>query len=191
MIIKQFIIIIGIILAILSIYFGSILPLQKSRSFINSISQLGLAKNIGEVKKILGSALDFYSPVGQEEIVRFIGSQMAGIINPQQQEQVMRELVSYIEQYIFKNNSKHLLTMALSYERLFLSYKNPEDLEKTKNYYQKVLALSQKSPQALYGLFGIYQAQKDYDNAKKISEIILKYWPNDEKIKKIINESGN
>lgn len=188
MIIKQTIAIIGIILAVLSIYFGSLLPLQKSRIFINSMSQLGSARSVNDVKEILGNVFNFYSPVGQEESVRFIGSQMAGIISPQQSEPAMRELVSFMEQYIFENNSKHLLTMALSYERLAMSYGKPEDLEKTKNYYQKILVLNPKSPQALYGLFGIYQAKKDYDNARKISEIILKYWSDDEKIKRIISD---
>ena len=62
-------------------------------------------------------------------------------------------------------------------------------------YYQKGVEMfrlglkhSPNRKMFLYGLFGLYQFKADENGMNEIGGVILKYWPQDEKIIKIINQ---
>jgi len=182
--IKYIIIIFGIILAIFGLIYGSLLPFVKSKSYIRAIGNLQSIKSLDEFKKNFDPSLDFYSPVGQEETSRFLATEIIGrMIYPDQKENISRELVNYIEPRFFQNNSRHLLLAASMYGKMFNIYGKKDDLKKTEEYFQKSLILNPKSPQALYSLFEIYYKKGEFEKSKEIGEIILKYWPEDERIK--------
>ena len=69
--IKKIFIFLGILLAVLAIIFGSYLPFEKSRSYVRAINMLNSIKTLPEFEDVFGRALSFYSPIGQEEIVKF------------------------------------------------------------------------------------------------------------------------
>lgn len=166
------------------------MPFFKARLYVKATNNLqsGLIKTLDEFKKNFDASLDFYSPVGQEETARFLATDIAGrMIYSGQQENISRELVNYIEPRIFQNNSRHLLLAASMYGKMFNIYSREEDLKKTEEYFQKLLEISPKSPQALYSLFDIYYKKGENEKTKKIGETILKYWPEDEKAKNILN----
>lgn len=176
-----------IILVILGIIFGAFLPFVKAKLYIRAMNNLQSIRNLNEFKKNFDVVLNYYSPVGQEEVVRFLTQEIVGrMIYPEQREAVSRELINYIDSRLMADNSKHLLLLAAMYGKMFNIHRNQNDLAKTEEYYQKILILNSKSPQALYGLFDIYKKTGEIGKAKEIGEIILKYWPEDKNIKEII-----
>lgn len=183
-IVKNIIIFTLIILVVFFIIYGSLLPFAKAKLYIRAMSNLQSIKSLDEFKKNFDAPFNFYSPVGQEEITRFLATEIIGrMIYPDQKENISRELVNYIEPRFFQNNSRHLLLAASMYGEMFNIYGKEDDLKKTEEYFQKLLVLNPKSPQALYSLFDIYQKKGELEKTKEISETILKYWPEDERIK--------
>ena len=182
--IKYIIIIFGIILAIFGLIYGSLLPFAKAKIYVRAMGNLQSIKSLDEFKKNFDPSLDFYSPVGQEETSRFLATEIIGrMIYPDQKENISRELVNYIEPRFFQNNSRHLLLAASMYGKMFNIYGKKDDLKKTEEYFQKSLILNPKSPQALYSLFEIYYKKGEFEKSKQIGGIMLKYWPEDERIK--------
>lgn len=187
--IKQFLIIAVIILAILSIIFGSYLPLAKSRRFITGLRSISSIKTIDQFKTNFDRAFKFYSPVGDEEITKFLSGDILQIISQKNQsEAVSRALVDYIEPYLFQDNVRHLLVAGQMYEVLWQKYGKEEDFQKSENYFQKAFTIGPKLPPVLYGMLDLYRLRGDTENIKKIGEIILKYWPDDERIKEILKQ---
>jgi tetratricopeptide (TPR) repeat protein len=187
---KYTISIIIIILAILGIVFGSFLPFAKAKLYVQAMAELQFQriKTLDEFKKNFDAVLNYYSPSGQEEVVRFLAQGILDrMLYEKQQEVVSRELVNYIEPHLIQNNSKHLVILAAIYGKMFNIYRSENDLLKIEEYYQKLLILNPKSPQALYGLFDIYQKTGETEKSKEIGGAILKYWPEDERVKEIIN----
>lgn len=153
LIIKQFILVAFIILVILSIIFGSILPLIKSQSYISTLIDLQSAKirSVDQFKQEFGSVLDFYSPIGQEEIVKFLSENiMEMMINEAQQTgklgPVAPALISFVEPYLFQDNVRHILFAAEAYKTLWQATGNKDYFIKTYDYYQKAYAIGPKLP---------------------------------------------
>jgi len=73
-IIENSIAIILIVLATLSIIFGSYLPLVKAQCFIDALMELqsGKIHSVEEFKMNFDRTFKFYSPVGKEEITKFL-----------------------------------------------------------------------------------------------------------------------
>jgi hypothetical protein len=187
LIIKQFILVTLIILAVLSIVFGSILPLMKAQGYISALTDLQSAKihSVDQFKTEFGAVLDFYSPIGQEEIVKFLSeSIMEMMINETQQTgklgPVAPALVSFVEPYLFTNNVRHLLFAAEAYRTLWQATGNKDYFVKSYDYYQKAYAIGPKLPPVLYGMLDLYGLVGDRVDGKKIGEIILQYWPDDQ-----------
>ncbi len=186
---KYIIAFISIIAILVLLYFGAILPFIKAKLYIRAMNNLQAQRirTLDEFKKNFDTVLNYYSPVGQEEVVRFLAQEIVGgMIYQEQQEAVSRELVNYIEPRLMQENSKHLVLLSAMSGKMFNIYRHNDDLIKTEEYYQKLLTLNPKSPQALYGLFDIYQKTGRPEKTKEIGEIILTYWPEDNRIKEII-----
>lgn len=184
---KQSIIISLIILAVLSIIFGSYLPLVKSQRFIAGLRSIPSIKTIDQFKINFDRAFKFYSPVGDEEITKFLAGDILQIISQQNQsEDVSRILVDYIEPYLFQDNVRHLLTAGQMYEILWQKYGQEEDFQKAENYFKKAYQIGPKLPPVLYGMLDLYRLKGNTEKAKEIGEIILKYWPEDGQIKEIM-----
>jgi len=188
LLLKQFLIIILIILAILSIYFGSYLPLVKARRYVAALRSNQNVKTLEDFKANFDKSFTFYSPIGDEEIAKFLSSDILAIIASQnQQEKIDRALVAYLEPYAFKNNVRHLMVMGQMYGLLWEKYgRKEEDFQKAEEYWQKAFVIGPKLPPVLYGILNLYQAKGDQEKIKEVSEIILQHWPEDEKIKEIL-----
>lgn len=186
--IKQLTIIALLISATLSIVFGSYLPLVKSLRFITALNSIPSIKTLEQFETNFDQAFKFYSPVGDEEITKFLAGDILQIISQENQpEAVSRMLVTYIEPYIFQNDVRHLMVIGQMYQVLWGKYgQREEDSQKSENYFQKALAIGPKLPPVLYGMLDIYQMKGDVQKVKEIGEIILKYWPDDERIKKVV-----
>jgi len=181
---KNIIILFFVFLAIFSIYFGSILPFVKSQRYIKAVKNLSFVRSLDDFKNNFDKVLNFYSPVGDEEVVKFLSVSIFDIIsNKNQNEEIARALVSYIEPYLFQNNVRHLLTGGNLYFRLWADYgRKDEYLEKAEDYLLKAYQIGPKLPPVLYGLFDLYYALGETAKARNIAEIILNYWPEEGKI---------
>lgn len=185
--IKKIVIVIIIVIVLFAIYFGSLLPLVKSRHFIAALRSISSIKTIDQFKMNFDRAFKFYSPVGDEEIAKFLSNDILQMISQQNQsEAVSRMLVDYIEPYLFQNDVRHLMGAARMYEVLWGKYGREEDFQKAENYFQKAFAIGPKLPPVLYGMLDLYRLKGNTENMKKIGEEILKYWPDDENVRKTI-----
>lgn len=186
---KKIFISLGILLAILSIIFGSYLPLVKSRSYVKFINMLNSIKTLPEFENVFGQVLSLYSPVGQEEIVKFSSSDMiTGLISQNNPEAISRELVSFTEPYLFKNDVRHLIIRGNLYSLLWQKYRQEGDYVKSEEAYRAALAIGPKLPPVLYSLLDLYNAKGDAEKSKEVANAILKYWPDDQKVKNILNQ---
>jgi len=175
--IKNLIITILIVLSFLSIYFGAYLPFKKSRLFIDSLRTANEIKSINQFKSHFDKVFNFYSPVGDEEVVKFLSSDIANAVSQIAEENVARELVNYIEPKLFQNNVRHLLVGAQLYSILWNKYHRPEDAKKVEDYYLAAFRIGPKLPQVLYGLLEFYRATGNEKRLMEIGQLILSYWP--------------
>jgi len=184
---KNFIIVGLIILAVLSIIFGSYLPLIKSQFYIDALSSVSQVKTVEEFEANFDKSFKFYSPIGDEEVAKFLSSNILQIISQQNQpEAVRRILISYIEPYLLKNDVRHLMAAGQMYETLWINYGREEDFQKAESYFQKAYAIGPKLPPVLYGLIDLYYKKGDIPKIKEIGGIILQYWPDAKDVENLI-----
>ncbi len=191
-------------LLIISIYFGSYLPYQKSKLGADKItsfySNYSLGKEIGldSLEKSFDESLDYYSPVGQEELVIRVTNIFEEIIKILDKKSAIYvpEIVDYIENInkpiLEKEKAFNLTKIFFNLAKInhfaFLKTGDKKFIETAENYYKKCLTESPRRPQCLYGLFGAYSIQKNRTtDAVKVGEEILSYWPSDDSVGAILN----
>lgn len=180
---KKIIIIILMIFAFLSIYFGAYLPFVKAEKYILFIQNLRNLKTLEQFQGGAGELLNFYSPIGQEEVVRFLSRDMVNMVrNPEQPEQISREIINSIEPKIYKKNVRHLLSIAEVYSILWGKYRKEDDFRKAESYLLEALKIGPNLPPVLYPLFDIYRAHGDQEKMKEISQRIVSLWPTEKRI---------
>lgn len=184
---KQFTIIILLVLVLLSIYFGSYLPVAKSRRYINFLQTVpNTPLSLEGLKKELDKVLKFYSPIGQEEVARYIGNDILNVVaSGNQPEVVDRELSQYIEPYFSKNDIRHLIIAGELHRALWMEYGEEEDYKKSEEIYLRAIEIAPKFPLILNNIFDLYARKGDKEKQKQIGEIILKYWPEDKRAKNL------
>lgn len=177
-----------IVLTLLGIYLGSWRTLVKGKKYIIALGGKGKISSVEQFKKIFGEVLEYRAPVSDDEIIKFIGGDVIDMISGNKQnEEVSRELLSFIEERIDKNDILHLLNTGRSYHFLWINHgrKDP-DFQKAEEYYTKVLEKAPKLPPALYGMLDLYRVR---ENAEKIYEYgnrILEIWPKDERVSSLL-----
>ncbi|KAL4499849.1 hypothetical protein ABPG72_015198 [Tetrahymena utriculariae] len=77
------------------------------------------------------------------------------------------------------------------YEQLAMCYKKKEEFEKAKEYYNKCITLDDKEYSYLIDLGGVYEAQKNYQEAIDQYNIYKKKVPNDKRIARKIQNAEN
>lgn len=169
----------GIILSLLGLYFGSYLPLAKSRLYISTIRSAQSVRSVAEFKALYDRMFALYSPIGEEEIVKFMSYDVMGIVSIKDQpEEIARALVEYIEPHLLTNNVRHLLVAAQMYTTLWQNYGHDSDYEVAVRYYRAAYDIGPKLPPVLFGLLQLYVNRGDMTSANEIGEHILSLWPN-------------
>lgn len=167
---------VGIILAVLSIIFGGIMPIQKSSLYISGLEQVPNMHSTQEFKDTFKPALDYPSPIGQEEVAKYLESDILGIISNNANEAVDRDLVTFIEPYAMQDNTRHLIAMGEMYGTLWSKFHKESDYQTSVSYYMKAYAIGPKLPPVLYSLLSLYRAHGDAANFEKTGQEILGYW---------------
>lgn len=186
---KQIALVIGIIVVLLSFVYGAVLPFMKAGSYLVALSNLPRVRSVQEFEQNFDAMFNFYSPVGDEEVTKFLANDIVSLVNQAQQpEGVSRALVTYIEPHLQQDNPRHLLSGAQLHTILWMRYHTKEDFTKAEGYYKQILSFGPKLPPALYGLLDLYQRAGDKDNARKVATTILTYWPTDASVKAILQK---
>jgi tetratricopeptide (TPR) repeat protein len=167
---------VGIILAVLSIIFGGIMPIQKSSLYISGLQQVPNMRSTQEFREAFGKALNYPSPVGQEEVTKYLESDILGIVSQNNNEAVARDLVAFVEPYAMQDNTRHLIAMGEMYGTLWNKFHKEDDYKKALDYYTKAYGIAPKLPPILYSMLSLYRAHGDAANMQKIGQQILGYW---------------
>lgn len=182
-------------------FYGTFLPMRKSQMFIGVMQNLR-SQNLRSLRSIvdfenaLSVPLDAFSPVGQEELVRDTTSIILGLVQQNDEPEVINELMSYAEKYsapIVERGrgmgfEQNLYLLGALNKAAFLKTKDVKYLQAAHKYYSQGLDLGPKRPQFLYGMFDIYRVEGNVEGAKAIANQILSQWPNDERVSKGLQE---
>lgn len=198
---KQFIAFLIIGGAALLIYFAAYLPYVKASLYISALRKQVTATSVEDFIATIDEALNFWSPVGQPEEVRFFIGNVVGILNNKDQD-LPQEVAKKLTDYALKvldlnplgakglNYSQSILLKATLLNIYGQKYGNKEYLSKAEEFYKKGIELSPKRPQFLYGLLTVYMSENKNEEIKKLGEEILKYWPQDTRVKQILETIG-
>ncbi len=184
---RNIVIIIIIVIALAGIYYGAYRPLVKAQLYIATRIVSQTFQTFDEFLSFYDRIFDYYSPVGDREVTKFFIQNTLGIITQKDQsEEVSKILVEYGESHVYENEVVHLLQVAYSYDTLWQRFGNKEYLEKAEFYYNQVHEIGPRLPHALYGLLSLYRRSGNVDKVIEVSEKILELWPNDERVRKVV-----
>lgn len=185
------------IVALAGFYLGSYLPLRKSQLYIEAYAQLPRVRSLSDFNQYFNTALDYYSPVGQEELVPAYLGVITDAVSGQNaaNKQVPDILIKQAE-----DRARPIINSApsFSYSQIILKLATLNRLAaekfKDQNYYNRAVELyklgltySTNRQDFLYGLLDLYLWRNDAADTKPLVQTVLKYWPNDERVKQIWN----
>lgn len=174
-----------LVFAIVGIYFGAYLPLRKAQAYIVASRSFQSEPTLQNFEKSFTAALDTYSPVGQEETIRFLGGSIAPLLNPKVPEEGVRELARYFNWVIATyqppqtalNYSQLILTAGGMQQTLWDLYKDKQAFELAEKLFTEGLVGSPNRPQFLISLRNLYRSAKDTPKDKELTAIIKQLWP--------------
>ncbi len=176
------------ILAVVFLFvFGSVLPVLKSQTYIDSARSANSVRTIADFKANFDKVFDFYSPVGGEESAKYLTSNILSVVNSQQDisESMARELIDYIEPKIYPD-TRHYIAMATLHTMSLTRFMKQDDYDAAIDYYKRARELGPKLPPVLYGLLTLYSAVGDDENTREVGGTILKYWPDDSRVSDLL-----
>jgi tetratricopeptide (TPR) repeat protein len=174
-------------LILVSIVLGSLFPYARSRKFISGLRDVGNIQTIDDYKANFNRAFDFYAPVGDEELAKFLSADSLSLIQQKDiPEPIARALVDYIEPRLFKDDVRHLLTLGQLHFILWRSYQKNEDFLKAEEYFLKALSIGPKLPPVLFSLIDLYQTSGNQEKLRAVAVKILSLWPDAESVKEFI-----
>ena len=176
-------------------YIGSYLPFRTSELWIKT--QRTNTRSFLEYNAILDEALDFYSPIGQEEVVLNYLYFLGGIIPQIKDEGVIRTLVQKAEYNINPiiergpglNFVQVLYQMGIVYKIAGVTLHDPLYIKKAIETLELGRAQSPKRPIFIQELFNLYREVGDKDKLQEMTDIVIGLWPDqEEEVRQIIQE---
>lgn len=184
---KQVILMLALVVVVVGIVLGAYLPWAKATSYISALRNLPNVNSMDGFAKNFDEPLNMYSPVGDEEVVKFLSNDILQLVNQKDQpEAVSRALVSFIKPRLLTDNVRHLLTGAQMHFILWSKFHNDDDYKITEQYYLKALSIGPRLPPVLYGLLDLYRQKGEKAKMQEIAKIIVGYWPSDDKVSALL-----
>ncbi|MEK7188174.1 MAG: hypothetical protein AAB691_05015 [Patescibacteria group bacterium] len=190
---RQIIALVGSAFLLWTIYFGSYLPLQKSKAFIITLQSMDQMRSLDDVKRAFATPFDIPSPIGQEEVVRHFASVILSTIQRFEPDQASTsvELVGLVKELFDPiitrqrgmSFDQNLYVLGSMHQVVALQTKDPQYLEKAEEYLTLGRQLAPHRPQFLYGLFDLYRLQGDNAKALEVANTIIQLWPMDDRVK--------
>lgn len=196
-ILKKILASLGVILLAFIAYYGSYLPMRKSQIYISTVRSMGGARSVDEFIKLFDIPFNIPSPIGQEELVRNLTTEITGFVSRGASAvEVEKDLVAYAERRFepiiargrgmsFEQNLYILGTLHLI---MFQHTKDINELNVSERYFTKGLELGPRRPQFLYGMFDVKRMRGDLLGAKETVEKIISLWPADARMKMYLSE---
>ncbi len=190
---KQLTAIIIVILVLGVSYLGSYRPMRKAEGFISTLQSLQTnpATSLQDLETRVSGPLDYYAPIGQEELVRNLANSVLAFVQQQGNNATSTAaLVGFLNNYYdpILNRGKGMsfgqdlyLEGAVN-EIAFAGTGNPTYLAASEHWYQEGQMLGPNRPQPLYGLFDVYRAAGDVSDTISVAQKILMNWPSDTRI---------
>lgn len=177
----------GIIIAIASIIYGSLLPYLKAKNYNETMKKSYTIENF---KIQFDKVYNIPSPIGNFELARFLVNAAEGTVfeRTYQSESATRGLINYAELKINYNDARFLIPMANIYNIMWDRYHKEDDYQKSVSYYLQAIGIGPKFPPALYGLISLYVSYGDKNGMESVGKNILQYWPQDERIINLLKE---
>lgn len=169
-----------VIATLVAIYLGSFAPFKKSQLYLSTLKMTRAGGEMSADSLLNGfdRSLQFYSPAGERELIKFYTSFTNGLIK---KENISPEaailFVEHIEENITDNYLFHYLNLAELYDSLYRATENEEYLLKAEKYLLLAHEIAPKLPQPLEGLMINYIFQDDTEKLEEIAEKILTLWP--------------
>jgi hypothetical protein len=182
---------VSVLLFVIFIY-GSYLPYHKSKLYIDGSRKAQTATTLVDFEAAIGPSLDATSPIGQNELVRNLGSMILTVVrNAGTNKDLAKAAIDYLNSYYKPimdygkgpSFSQDLYILGLINESAYLRTQDASYLTAAEGYYKEGYARGPKRPQFLYGLFDVDRFKGDEVASKQITEEILSYWPDDQTIK--------
>jgi len=176
------------LLALAGLVFGSYAPVVKARAYISALQTVSEVNSVDGFKAHFNPALTHWSPIGQEEVVKYLGSDISNLVaRGDQPEEVARTLVAYIEPHLFSNNVRHLLMGGHFSYALWENYgRKPEDYVRAEEYYTAAYRIGPTLPPALYSLFDLAMKGGQLEKVRAVGNEILRLWPDAEDVKAVL-----
>jgi len=175
-------------------YYGNYLPLRQSQAFIAALRNAPNIRNFEEFKQMYAQVFSIPSPIGREELVRNLASNVVGIIGSGANPAVVPQLIALIQAYYLPiiqggsgmSFSQDFYVLGNLYQLAFIKTNDAKFLDGAKSYYQMGLERAPKRPQFLYGLLDVYRLQGDVEGVNDVSTRILALWPTDDRVREAV-----
>lgn len=196
---KEYRIIIAVIASggiIYAAYYGSYMPLKKSKLYINTFDQMQAVRSLNEFKAVYDPVINYPSPVGQDEIMANYLNMVAQTMGRIEDEKTLRALMEYVEPQMRPilekgtglNFSQNLYNIGTVYKVAGIKLNDEKYYTEAIRVFELGMEASPRRPLFLYGMFELYYAKRDAKKTKEIGEIILKYYPQEQKIKELLDK---
>ena len=97
-----------------------------------------------------------------------------------QSEEVLREMITFLEGYSDKEDVLHLLNLGRIYHFMWIEHgRRQEYFNKAEGYYEETLKRGPKLPPALYGILDLYRVGENVKQTEIYANKILELWPED------------
>lgn len=186
---------IAVVVAIAILFFavfGSYLPMRKAQIFIGTLQsfQATPPTSLQNLESRLSAGLDYYSPIGQEELVRNTANSVLGLVQHGLDATTTADLMGFLNSYYDPildrgkgmSFGQDLYLEGAVNEVAFEQTGNPIYLEAAQHWYEEGRILGPNRPQTLYGLFDVYRAEGNVSSTEMIAQTILMNWPSDPNI---------
>ena len=166
--------------------------MRKAEIYISTLQgmQTNPVSTLGDLEKRISAPLNYYSPIGQEELVRNMANSVLGFVQQSQDATSTAELIrftkSYFDPLIARGTGmsfgQDIYLMGAINEMAYTKTGDKTYLEDARKYYLEGQTLGPNRPQPLYGLFDVYRMGGDVADAEAIGKKILTNWPTDQNV---------
>ncbi len=190
-ILKKIVIVIGILIVAIGLYFGAYLPFKKAKALISAIRSLQSVRSIKELEYRFDKVLGIGSPAARDETVGFMTEQLLNLLRSSPPKAIGEMVINYTEEITkpVLNNpaspelTKIILKLAILYQTGWSLYQDKIYALRAEELYLRGLEVSPNRPQFLYGLFDLYLATGNRVKAVAVGEEIIRFWPTDSLVK--------
>lgn len=165
------------ILAFLGIYYGALLPYAKASAFVAAESNVSNITTEAQFEDHFSPVLKFDSPVGSEEVPKFLSGDILSAIGSVKDSGTAHALVKFIEPYLLTDDIRHILIKAQLYGLMWQNFRNTSDYDVSLAAFSKAHEIAPKLPQPMQGMIALYQMKGDNADADKIAKEMLALWP--------------